>query len=307
MLRAGQRGGITRACRAGIGDEAPFGDCCEYVEVALAHLEPHGCGLLLMLDEFDKLQEGIDNGITSPQVPENIRFLVQAYPKFSAVLTGSRRLKRLHEEYWSALFGLGTRFSVTALSDDAARRLVEEPVPDPRFQILGPNVPPMIGRVAILERVWGALTKAVPSHLSIVGPRYAGKSVFLSGLLKRAHAAGSPYAGTILWDGGHLTPSSNADFMTVLSRKVAEELRAVDQQRFDAYAEQLGSGDYGDLREVTEALQDEQVRVLLLLDGLDRPLAADTLTRNFWDQLRELASQPSLRLVTPSRGNVCET
>jgi hypothetical protein len=41
--------------------------------------------------------------------------------------------------------------------------------------------------------------------------------------------------------------------------------------------------------------------MLLLLDGLDRLLAADTLTRNLWDQLRELASQPSLRLVTASR------
>jgi hypothetical protein len=174
-------------------------------------------------------------------------------------------------------------------------------MPDPRFQLLGPNVPPMIGRVAIMERVWGALTKAAPSHLSIIGPRYGGKSVFLRGLQERAQADGSPYAGTILWDLGHLTPSSNADFMTVLSRKVAEELRAVDQQRFDAYAEQLGSGDYGDLREVMEALQDEKVRMLLLLDGLDRPLAADTLTRNLWDQLRELASQPSLRLVTASR------
>ena len=41
-----------------------------------------------MLDEFDKLQEGIDKQITSPQVPENIRFLVQSYPKFSAILRG---------------------------------------------------------------------------------------------------------------------------------------------------------------------------------------------------------------------------
>jgi type I restriction enzyme M protein len=84
--------------------------------------------MVLMLDEFDKLQEGIDHGVTSPQVPENIRFLVQTYPRFSAILTGSRRLKRLREEYWSALYGLGTRLGVTALEADDARRLVIEPV-----------------------------------------------------------------------------------------------------------------------------------------------------------------------------------
>ena len=59
--------------------------------------------VLLMLDEFDKLQEGIDAGITSPQVPENIRHLLQHQPGVSAIITGSRRLKRLREEYWSAL------------------------------------------------------------------------------------------------------------------------------------------------------------------------------------------------------------
>ena len=84
--------------------------------------------VLLMLDEFDKLQEGIDAGITSPQVPENIRHLLQHQPGLSAIITGSRRLKRLREDYWSALFGLGYRIGISALSRDDARRLVTEPV-----------------------------------------------------------------------------------------------------------------------------------------------------------------------------------
>ena len=84
--------------------------------------------VLLMLDEFDKLQEGIDAGITSPQVPENIRHLLQHQSGVSAIITGSRRLKRLREEYWSALFGLGYRIGISALSHDDARRLVTEPV-----------------------------------------------------------------------------------------------------------------------------------------------------------------------------------
>ena len=121
---------ITGACREGIGDEAPFADFRDYLEEVLLVLEPLGLGLVLMLDEFDKLQEGIDNGVTSPQVPENIRFLIQTYPKFSAILTGSRRLKRLREEYWSALYGLGTSIPVTALDMESARKVVTEPVQD---------------------------------------------------------------------------------------------------------------------------------------------------------------------------------
>jgi type I restriction enzyme M protein len=122
--------GVARACREGIGAESPFTDFREYLELVLAVLEPFRLGLVLMLDEFDKLQEGIDNGVTSPQVPENIRFLIQTYPKFSAILTGSRRLKRLREEYWSALYGLGTSIPVTALDTESARKVVTEPVRD---------------------------------------------------------------------------------------------------------------------------------------------------------------------------------
>ena len=129
MLSPGSKPlGIAKACRSGIGQEAAFTDFREYADVLLGILEENGLGALLMLDEFDKLQEGIDNGITSPQVPENIRFLVQTHPRLSAILTGSRRLKRLREEYWSALFGLGTRLGVSSLPREAARRLVTEPV-----------------------------------------------------------------------------------------------------------------------------------------------------------------------------------
>ncbi len=84
--------------------------------------------VLLMLDEFDKLQEGIDTGITSPQVPENIRYLLHTYPGMSAVLSGTRRLKRLREEYWSALFGFGHRIPVSELPEKDARLLVTRPI-----------------------------------------------------------------------------------------------------------------------------------------------------------------------------------
>jgi type I restriction enzyme M protein len=122
--------GIGRACREGIGNESPFADFRDYLETLLPILKSLGLGLVLMLDEFDKLQEGIGSGVTSPQVPENIRFMIQTYPKLSAILTGSRRLKRLRKEYWSALYGLGTSIPVTSLDMQSARSVVTEPVRD---------------------------------------------------------------------------------------------------------------------------------------------------------------------------------
>jgi type I restriction enzyme M protein len=83
--------------------------------------------ILLILDEFEKLQEGIDNGITSPQLPENIRDLFQRYNKLSGILTGSKRIKRLREEYWSILYGIGIRINVGALDEAATRDLIQSP------------------------------------------------------------------------------------------------------------------------------------------------------------------------------------
>jgi type I restriction enzyme M protein len=128
VLTKGAGVGIARACRRGICSEAPWEDFLEYITHIMNVLAQRGLGLVLMIDEFDKLQEGIDNKVTSPQIPENIRYLIQNLPGFSAILTGSRRMQRLRHEYWSALYGLGKQVAVTALEPDAARRLIQKPV-----------------------------------------------------------------------------------------------------------------------------------------------------------------------------------
>ncbi len=116
------RGALMRA----FSDGHPFETLEAYLAAAIEAAKPRR--ILLMIDEFDKLQEGIDGGITSPQVPENVRHLLQHQSGLGAIITGSRRLKRLREEYWSALFGLGYRIGVSALPKEDARLLVTQPV-----------------------------------------------------------------------------------------------------------------------------------------------------------------------------------
>ena len=94
-----------------------------YIESAIEAAHPKR--ILLMLDEFDKLHEGIENGVTNPQVPRKHASLVyNINPVCLRSLRGSRRLKKLREEYWSALFGLGVRIGISAIPEDAARKLV---------------------------------------------------------------------------------------------------------------------------------------------------------------------------------------
>jgi type I restriction enzyme M protein len=117
---------LVKALNTTFSEAYPFESFELYLQSVLEAIQP--CKLLLMLDEFDKLQEGIDQGITNPQVPENIRYLLHTYSDMSAIITGSRRLKRLREEYWSALFGFGYQIGISALPLDDARKLVTEPV-----------------------------------------------------------------------------------------------------------------------------------------------------------------------------------
>ncbi len=84
--------------------------------------------LLFMLDEFDKVLEGLDSGLTKQTVPENFRSLFHDHKGISGIITGSRRIRRLREEKYSALFGIGLHIPVKALDEKAAIKLVNEPV-----------------------------------------------------------------------------------------------------------------------------------------------------------------------------------
>lgn len=171
---------------------------------------------------------------------------------------------------------------------------------DSRFPILGTIVPPMLGRAAILQKMMGALTKTIPDHLQVVGPRFAGKTVILYELAARLRQEDSPYSAVLVWDLGHQTPGTDALFMQQLARELSAALTVSHAD----YAEHLRTSQgnqYQDIAEVLNALKDEGAKVLVIMDGFDKPLSNGQLTRNLWDQLRELALNPSLRLVTASR------
>jgi type I restriction enzyme M protein len=126
MSRLSLRIQLAEQLRPMFATDNPFEQLDIQIESVLNAVRP--MGILLMLDEFEKVQEGIDNGVTSPQLPENIRYLFHTYGGLSGILAGSPRLKRLREEYWSPLFGIGKTIDVSALDPKSARDLVTKPV-----------------------------------------------------------------------------------------------------------------------------------------------------------------------------------
>lgn len=171
---------------------------------------------------------------------------------------------------------------------------------DTKFPIRGTTIPPMLGRAIIIDRMMSALTKATPDHLQMVGPRFAGKTVILHELATRLRQAGSPYSAVVQWDLGHQTPATDELFM----QRFAHELSSALQTNHTDYAKHLKTlkgNCYHDIAEILDLIKEEKKKVLAIMDGFDKPLSNGKLTRNLWDQLRELALKPSLRLVAASR------
>ena len=117
---------LLQELRPWFQDGAPAERFDMLVEALLAELAPRR--VLLMIDEFDKVQEGIDSGVTPTMVPENLRAIVHAHPGLSLILTGSRRIRHLRDKYFSALYGIGHTLTIGPLDEEAARRLVTDPV-----------------------------------------------------------------------------------------------------------------------------------------------------------------------------------
>ena len=178
-------------------------------------------------------------------------------------------------------------------------------MPDRRFPICSTPTPPCIGRKAQLDRLVGSLTKPTPNHVQVIGPRFAGKTVLLTTLIARLELHGEPYTAIFFWDLAHQNLDDDSHFLRVFGEHLAHALQA----RHADYSNHLFSESNftaTEIAEVLEALESDGGKVLAVLDGFDKAVANGRLTRNLWDQLRELAIKPSLRLVTASRKRLSE-
>ncbi|WP_210498178.1 ATP-binding protein [Vibrio crassostreae] len=173
-----------------------------------------------------------------------------------------------------------------------------------RFPITG-NGSKLIGRLNILDEILTAINKPVPDHIQVVGPRYSGKTVILERLKEIVTSEGSTeYSCVLLWDLGHSTPKNDSEFLNQFATNLSESIK----DKFPDYSDHLESSEdtfQQDIAEVLELLNDE-TKVLVIFDGFDKALSSDKLTRNLWDQLRELAQNKSLTLITASRKTLRE-
>lgn len=170
-----------------------------------------------------------------------------------------------------------------------------------QFPIMGMHDVPMIGRKSLAERVWSGLTKNPPSNVSLVGPRYIGKTVFLKSLVKRAKQSDSPYSLVIYWQLGYDPPQSDAAFVSQLCKLLHGEMGADAIAYKEHRAELERETTFSALKEVMDLLQMEERSVLMIWDGFDKPLSQGLLSGTLFGQLRDLFYGKRHRIVTATR------
>ena len=87
-----------------------------------------GRHLLILLDEFDDLEQKVRSGLLPESVFSYLRHLIQHQPGVAFILCGTHRLEELGQEYWSFLFNLALHRRIGCLPPDSAHRLIREPL-----------------------------------------------------------------------------------------------------------------------------------------------------------------------------------
>jgi hypothetical protein len=174
-----------------------------------------------------------------------------------------------------------------------------------RFPILGSEVPPLVGRQEVMKRLWSDLTKATPSNLSVVGPRRIGKTVCLRALEGQAKQQRTPYPIVAFWELGHAPPTSDDAFIAAMCDVLRLELKATIGP-FKDHQAYLEDRTYGSLKEVMDLLDLDEHPVLMIWDGLDKPLGQGLLTGHLFGQLRDLFHGKRHKIVTAARATQSE-
>lgn len=177
---------------------------------------------------------------------------------------------------------------------------------DSPYRTFGTGTPPMLGRERLFEELCHQLTKPTPEHVCVVGPRSFGKSVLLNHLASHFKDKGDHYVTSSYWDIRHDIPVTDDEFRRCFAKQIKDALKPVQPDLAD-YLELEDDNLQDLLHLVFEEMKSNGLRLIAILDGFDHILSRKSaITRNLWDQMRDLGQMTSLRFVTGSRRRLRE-
>jgi hypothetical protein len=114
------------------GDYTDLGTARRGLNALFARLDPQMAGrrLILAVDEFEILQQRIEDGRVDPGVLHYLRAKVSDYRWLGLVFAGLHMLDEMGRDYRSAFYGAAEHIRVGYLSHDEAVQLITRPHPD---------------------------------------------------------------------------------------------------------------------------------------------------------------------------------
>ena len=175
------------------------------------------------------------------------------------------------------------------------------------YELPGLRIPQLLGRRAELDGLVRDLAeKATPDHISVVAPRYFGKSVLIQALAERFGAPESYYRVVINWDLRHNTPEDDRSFQIALAKALDKCLLEIGNDSYHDYLQDTEGDPAGTISDVVDSLAADGTRILILLDDFDCLASQPRISKNLWDYLRSLAQKEHLRFVLSSRRRLRE-
>ncbi|MDM8564676.1 hypothetical protein QUF74_03390 [Candidatus Halobeggiatoa sp. HSG11] len=86
--------------------------------------------IFILIDEFEAIEQAINEGRMEPYLLEYLRGLIITYNWFIITLAGLHTLNEMRHDYWHPFFQGIESIHVSFLSDHSARQLITEPDPD---------------------------------------------------------------------------------------------------------------------------------------------------------------------------------
>ncbi|HEU5375787.1 MAG TPA: ATP-binding protein [Ktedonobacteraceae bacterium] len=97
----------------------------------LDEVEPllHERKLILLLDEFEVLEDQMNRGKLQPEIFEYLRSLMQRREYMHFLLSGTNHIEKLTREYWSVFFNIAAHYLLPShITQAGAEALITEPV-----------------------------------------------------------------------------------------------------------------------------------------------------------------------------------
>lgn len=117
---------------------------------------PKKTKLLLVFDEFEALENLVQDGVLPRTLFTYLRHMMQHSEGFGFIFVGTRRLEEMTSDYWSVLFNIALYGQIGFLSQEATVQLITEPVS-----------PHIIYDDLALDKIW-RVTAGHPYFLQLV-------------------------------------------------------------------------------------------------------------------------------------------